>query len=251
MPNVTKHNKRRNIRTKTNHLWPSLDEEYLDLVLKFSQQQLNVETYLSDCIALFQPLLTGNEFKSLIERSKKQDDQFELLRRHIDEKRYTVLLYKVAENEVHAPHHHHNVASTQILVEGRLHLREYDRVRRNDNGQLVARQTSERFLKPGDAFQSSEWKNNIHWFQAINGPAIIFNTNARGFETNTFDASEGSFGRRYVDPTSQSKNVDTQQANLKEDHEIICEEFDANEAIKRFANKSLSLFPTEFTPSNR
>ena len=110
-------------------------------------------------------------------------------------------------------------------------MREYDRIGRDANGKLKLKIASDRTLHPGDWFQASEWSRNVHWFQAVDGPALIFNTNARGFEQNTFD-DDGGFGRRYIDPTLfQSDNL------------IIGEEFDTSEAHARFAGKSLDRFP--------
>ena len=220
------------IRTKTNLLPPEIDEQYFGLICQFAEKQIDVETYLGQCVNLFHDIVLGDALAPLKQRAVAQGGQFEILRRHIDEKRYTVLFYNVEQNEVHAPHHHHNVASTQVLISGRLHLREYNRVKRDDEGRLLARCTSDRILQPGDTFQASEWKNNIHWFQAIEGPALIFNTNARGFETSTFENEADRFGRLYVDPTGEAV-----------DGLITCPEFAEEQAYQLFGYKPLTDFP--------
>lgn len=220
------------IRTKINLFSPETDQGYFALVCKFAEQALSVDAYLEECLNYFQEKLASEEFEALRQKAIRQGGQFEILRRHIDYKRYTVLFYSVEHGEVHAPHHHHNVASTQILISGKLHLREFDRVERTNEGKLIARMTSERTLVPGDTFQASEWKNNIHWFEAIDGPALIFNTNARGFEQSTFEKSHDRFGRCYVDPTK-----------VAEDGLIHCDEFDEIEAKARFGGTPLRNFP--------
>ncbi len=219
------------IRTKSNHLPPDIDREYLAIIHKLRIGSLDVDGYHRVCLEYFSRKLDEGAFSHLAVRARAQDEEFELLRRHLDEKRYTVILYKVNEGQVHPPHHHFNVVSTQIVVEGALRLREFDRVRREDDGTLVLKLASDRILKPGDWFQASEWKRNVHWFQAIDGSALIFNTNARGFEASTFDEDSGSFGRRYIDPTCYD-----------DEGLIVCEEFDKPEALVRFDGKSLDSF---------
>ncbi len=222
------------IRTKTNLLPEPVDDRYLALIRKFAEGQLSVEAYLDRCIDCFHSAVMSDEFSELRTKAAARGGQFELLRRHLDNKRYTVLFYNVEQNEVHAPHSHHNLASTQILVSGKLHLREYDRAGRDNKGRLLAKPVSDRLMLPGDTFQASEWKNNIHWFQAVDGPALVFNTNARGFEKPTFESNGEQFGRRYIDPTSPAV-----------DGLIVCEEFGAEEAAKRFSNRALESFPQQ------
>lgn len=220
------------IRTKTNRLDDDIDSAYLALIHQLRKSELSVEAYHKQCLDYFSNCLAGGRFASLAKEAMGQDEELELLRRHLDDKRYTVLLYKVLDGQVHPPHHHHNVISTQIIVEGKIRLREYDRISRDADGNLKLKLVSDRTLLPGDWFQASEWKRNVHWFQAVEGPALIFNTNARGFEKETFDSEEnGGFGRRYIDPTQ-----------FQEDHTIIGEEFDGEEATARFSGKALEEF---------
>lgn len=154
-----------------------------------------------------------------------------LLRRHVEDCRYTLQLVHVAEGEVHPPHHHHNLISTQVVLEGRLHLREYERIRREGPDRVRLRLVTDRMLGPGDAFQASEWVRNVHWFAAVDGRAIVFNLNARGYERETF-AAGGDFGRLYLDP-----------ARIESDATILAEEIPKDEALARFSGRRLDAFP--------
>ena len=88
-------------------------------------------------------------------------------------------------------------------------------------------------LAPGDAFQASEWHRNVHWFAAESGPAIVWNFNARGYETTTFDPDDGGpFGRRYLDPRTYGV-----------DGLVIAEELDAEAAEARFQGRPLTADP--------
>lgn len=219
------------VRTKTNLLPTAMDEGYFDIISRLGAGELSVEQYHAECLSYFHSPVMGGEFSELEERALVKEGQLELLRRHTGDQRYTVILYRVDEGEVHAPHHHFNVISTQIVVRGRIRLREYDRVKRDESGNLIMKLVSDRILNPGDWFQASEWVRNVHWFQAIDGSALIFNTNARGFEKTTFDQEEGNFGRRYIDPTK-----------FGEDGGVLGREIDASEAQAMFQGASLDDF---------
>ena len=221
------------IRTKTNLLPATLDEAYQNIILGLYRGELDADEYLSQTLDFFgrrNAIAVLNAYKN---QALTGDSQLELLRRHIDDCRYTILLYRVDENEVHPPHHHFNVISTQVVIQGKLRLREYDRVRREGDGTLILRLVRDELIGEGASFQASEWKRNVHWFQAVDGPALIFNTNARGFEPETFDHEDAGFGRRYIDPTA-----------FITDDEIRAEEFSDKEAKAKFSNRSLDSFPT-------
>jgi hypothetical protein len=220
------------LRTKTCLLPKPIDDEYLEIIQRLHRGDLSAEDYLAETIAFFSPKIEGGELTSLISDAFSGSEQLELVRRHIDDRRYTILFYGVEKGEVHPPHHHFNVMSTQIIVRGKVRLREYDRVNRTHSGSLRLRLVNDTTLKVGDVFQASEWNRNVHWFQAVDGPALIFNTNARGFEEKTFDFEEGGFGRRYIDPT-----------NFTLDGLIEAAEFDHEQAMQRFGGKSLDEFP--------
>ena len=221
------------VRTKNNRLDEKVDADYFQLVEKFRLGTLEPAEFQTACLEFFEPLLANGHFDEIIgETMNSTNHEVELLRRHVDECRYTVIFYRVDEGMVHPPHYHHNVVSTQVVVRGKIRIREYDRVRRNDDGQLVLKLTSDRILREGDTFLASEWKDNVHWFQAVDGPALIFNTNARGYERQVFEPDANSFGRRYVDPTC-----------LDGEGLAVCEAFDVEEAQKRFQWKSLDDFP--------
>ncbi len=222
------------IRTKLNRLDSRVDDGFYDILEELRLVKINVEEFQRRCLEFFGPLIKSGHFDDVIHEAEQADDQVWLVRRHTDHCRYTVLFYRVDEGEVHPPHHHHNVISTQIIVSGKIRIREYNRKERDDQGRLHLELVSDRLLLPGDKFQASEWSRNVHWFQAVDGPAIIFNTNARGYETSTFDPDEGTFGRRYIDPTIYIDNAGNR---------IVGKEFDEFEAEKRFQGKALDEFP--------
>lgn len=222
------------IRTKINRLDATIDEPSFALLEALRAARIGTDAFQRQCLALFSERISAGDFDGFAEEAMVADDQFWLLRRHVDNCRYTILIYRVDEGEVHPPHGHFNVASTQIVMRGAIDIREYERVGRDSEGRLLLRLASDRRLVPGDGFQASEFSRNIHWFQAVGSPALIFNLNARGYERRTFEEEEAGFGRRYVDPT-----------NAGPDGLFVCEEFDEAEAETRFAGRPLSDFPID------
>lgn len=220
------------IRTKVKCLDERFDEEFYQLTERLRNDKINVEKYQAETLVFLQRNKLKQNFEDDIAFARTSSDQHWLLRRHTEQCRYTIMYFAVQEHEVHPPHQHHNLISTQVVIEGKIHLREYQRVRLNDENKLVVQIVRDDILGPGDTFQASEWQNNVHWFCGIGGPAVVFQVNARGYENSTFDKDDnGPFGRRYIDPTQFS-----------DDGLITCNQFDEAEAERRFQGRPLSDF---------
>ena len=221
------------IRTKVNILDPRIDDEFYQITERLRAGELDVEDYQNQTLDFLQKLGLKTTFKKDIAIARASHEQHWLVRRHTDECRYTILLMRVGEHEVHPPHQHFNLISTQIVIEGQIHLREYERIGYDENLRLIAKIVRDAVLGPGDVFQASEWRRNVHWFCGLENPAIVLNINARGYEKSTFDRDDdGPFGRRYLDPT-----------RFDGDGLITCTQFDEAEAERRFQGKALSNFP--------
>ncbi|MFK5977810.1 MAG: hypothetical protein QM488_02855 [Rhizobiaceae bacterium] len=220
------------IRTKISQIESDLDEVLYRHIEKLRLRGYSVDEFQNTLAEFCRAQADDPIFAALGDKTSIENQSHWLIKRHIDHRRYSALFYHVAENEAHPPHHHHNVISTQIVINGKLQLREYERVERRDDGRLVLKLVSDRMIGSGDVFQASEWQRNVHWFCAVDGPAVIFNINARGFEETTFDADEGPFGRCYIDPTQ-----------FDETGLIVTEEFDAERAHSLFQGRRLDKFP--------
>jgi hypothetical protein len=221
------------IRTKVNCMDHQIDDEFYQLTERLRTGEIDVDAYQAETLAFLQDKGLKKSFADDIAFARSSDDQHWLLRRHTEHCRYTILFFSVKEHEVHPPHQHHNLISTQVVIEGKIHLREYQRVRTNEDDRLEMKLVRDDVLGPGEVFQASEWHNNVHWFCGIEGPALVFQINARGYEKETFDTEDnGPFGRRYIDPT-----------HFDDDGLITCDQFDEAEAERRFQGKPLSNFP--------
>ena len=225
------------IRTKIDRIDAETDRIYFALTEKLRTGQMEIERFQSEALAFFRDRVRKGCFEELTRDAKEGEGQVFAMRRNIDDCRYSIEVYRLDAGAAVPPHCHHNVASTQILLEGRLHLREYDRLGWDEQDRLLIRKTSERELAPGDWFQASEWRNNLHWFEPVAGTALIFNSNVRGYERETFAIEAEKFGRLYVDPTT----------GVREDGVIACDLFDEDTANARFAGRRMDDFTV--TPS--
>jgi len=221
------------IRVKTDRWNSAMKPAFFDLLERLRHGAIATQDYMRELMHLLEGEHLAHALRQEGDEAMRIDGQLELLRRHVDDCRHTVLLYRVDENEVHPPHHHFNVISAQVVLRGRVQLREYERIRRDGDGRLVMKLARDCELRPGGVFNAGEWHRNVHWFTAVGGPALIFNINARGYEKATFDSEDqGRFGRRYIDLSS-----------IGEDGTATCEELDEESAETRFQGKPLTDFP--------
>jgi hypothetical protein len=72
------------------------------------------------------------------------------------------------------PHGHNNMATAFLILKGDLHGRHYDRLEDVDDA-FIIRPTIDQTFSPGGCSTVSDYKDNIHWFEAITEPAYIFN----------------------------------------------------------------------------
>jgi hypothetical protein len=99
------------------------------------------------------------------------------------------------------PHGHNNMATAFLILKGELRGRHYDRVDNeltpdNQVTYMHIRPTIDRTFKPGECSTVSDFKDNVHWFQAISDGAFIFNLHV--LDVNP--TSKLHTGRVYIDP---------------------------------------------------
>src|SRR6478672_184608 len=96
------------------------------------------------------------------------------------------------------PHGHNNMATAFLILKGDLRGRHYDRVR-DEPEHMIIRPTVDRKFGPGECSTVSDYKDNVHWFQAITEPAFIFNLHVMDLNP----ASKLTTGRVYIDPMGE------------------------------------------------
>jgi hypothetical protein len=96
------------------------------------------------------------------------------------------------------PHGHNNMATAFLILKGDLRGRHYDRLEDHDD-HFIIRPTIDRTFHAGGCSTVSDYKDNIHWFEAITEPAFIFNI-------HVYDVtpSKGApTGRVYLNPNGE------------------------------------------------
>jgi hypothetical protein len=96
------------------------------------------------------------------------------------------------------PHGHNNMATAFLILKGDLRGRHYDRLE-DEADHFIIMPTIDRKFAPGECSTISDYKDNIHWFQALSDTAFIFNIHV--MEVN--DKPGGSTGRVYLNPNGE------------------------------------------------
>ena len=164
----------------------------------------------------------GAEFRRWVERVPRLLGRRILHRRDDGTARIAIQIFYLPPHSSHPPHAHHDSVSAQCVLAGRIQLRQYDRLAIVDPNTFLIRPTSDRILVPYECFTTTEKRNNVHWFGALEERAVILDVNVQGHEGTT-DASLR--GRLYVDPTGP----------VDEDGRIASRKLGAREASVRFA----------------
>ncbi len=213
--------------------WPHpLVDGAVRLIETLGAGRVNVDTYQARVMALFADTALRTQLAQWIERTLSERADQILVRRSLPGRDYTLQLLYLQAGEIHPPHCHHNVTSTQVLLHGAGWFREYERIARIDARRIRLLPVRDRCLQAGDVMQSSEFVRNAHWFGAGEHPAVILNFNIRGYERDTFDPP-ARLGRRLLDPT----RGDPDGAH------VIAAEIDTASAYDRFATRPLQDFP--------
>jgi hypothetical protein len=114
------------------------------------------------------------------------------------------------------PHGHNNMATAFLILKGSFHGRHFDRLQDEDD-HIIIKPTIDRKFKVGECSTVSDFKDNVHWFQALEEPAFIFNIHVSGINPDIADTT----GRVYLDPQGEklkdglirARRVDYEEVN--------------------------------------
>jgi len=165
------------------------------------------------------------ELRPWIERALAERKDQVLNQMTTPAKSWTMQLLYLEPREVHPPHHHHNLISTQVVLHGRVYAREWDRVARLGPDEVLLRTVTDRWFGIGDRFETTEISRNAHWFCADDRPAVMLNFYILGFQQWTFDPP-GTKGRRMLDPTN----------GVQDDGLIVARELPLAQGYERFGD---------------
>lgn len=96
------------------------------------------------------------------------------------------------------PHGHNNMATAFLILKGDFRGRHYDRIA-DEAEHMLIRPTIDRKFTVGECSTISDFKDNVHWFQAMSETAFIFNIHVMGINPDNREPT----GRIYVDPNGE------------------------------------------------
>jgi hypothetical protein len=193
-----------------NQLGRDLQGEKLEqLVWQKKVEELLVQVNLPDLLKLIDfDRLTGNvNFAERGERSLRFS--FPKVEGVPAELSFGKQIFALKKGRSVIPHGHNNMATAFLILQGDLRGRHYDRVN-DEPGHMIIKPTIDRKFVPGECSTVSDYKDNVHWFQAITEPAFIFNLHVLDVKPGTTLPT----GRVYIDPEGEKLSGGLTRARL-------------------------------------
>ncbi len=161
-------------------------------------EELLVQVDLPDLLSLIDfERLTGNvDFADRGERSLRPS--FPQVEGLPTQWSFGKQIFALKQGRSVVPHGHNNMATAFLILKGELRGRHYDRLK-DEPGYMIIKPTLDRKFSPGECSTVSDYKDNVHWFQAMSEQAFIFNLHVMDVNPNPTQPT----GRVYVDPQGE------------------------------------------------
>lgn len=211
---------------------PIVDQS-VALIDKLRRRELSPAQYMRAVQKMQEELDLPNSLSDWIDKALTEKQDQVLYRRTGKAHREALQLFYLDPNVFHPPHAHHNILSTQLILRGTAHLREFDRIARIDEDTLLMRLRMDGWFGPGVALRTTEIDANCHWFGAGDEPVVMLNFNAYGYQDWTFNPKDRPLRRNLIDPTF----------GMNPDGLIVAKEVTADVAYAKFGGRPLSDFP--------
>lgn len=112
---------------------------------------------------------------------------------------FTSLFFAMRKDRPVVPHGHSNMVTMHLILNGEIHLRQYDRLQ-DEGKQVIIKPTIDKVCQVGELSTISDDKNNVHWFQPTSDVAFAFNIGLYGIDPN-----KKLTRREYLDPAHGEK----------------------------------------------
>jgi quercetin dioxygenase-like cupin family protein len=216
------------VDTYRERLWTDAEK----LIGALDRRAITPDGYIDGVRALHASMDLPAELRPWIDKALAERGDQVLNQMTTPAKSWTMQLLYLEPGEVHPPHCHHNLISTQVVLHGRVYAREWDRVARLGPDTILLRTRTDRWFGIGDRFETTEVSRNAHWFCADDKPAVMLNFYILGFQDWTFDPPGGK-GRRMLDPTYGAQG----------DGMIVAREVPLEEGYRRFGDVPIESIP--------
>lgn len=111
---------------------------------------------------------------------------------------YITRVFGMQQGRSIVPHGHHNLVSGHLVIKGDLRVRNFERVRDEDDS-LVIRPTVDKVISVRDYSTQSSNRNNVHWFTALSSTAFTFDVIVQYLNPNR------PCGMDFIDPLHAEK----------------------------------------------
>jgi hypothetical protein len=130
---------------------------------------------------------------------------------------YGAALFNFAPGNVVTPHGHRHMVSAHLVVEGRLRVRNFDRLADRDGAMLI-RPTRDFVAAAGQVSTMCAERDNVHWFVPIGGRAATFDVILSGLDQGApeyvIEAVDPLRGRRLDDGSVLAPVIGFDEASL-------------------------------------
>jgi hypothetical protein len=99
---------------------------------------------------------------------------------------YGLALFDFGPSSVITPHAHRHMASAHLVLEGRVRVRTFDRLR-DEAGAIVIRPTGDVVADPGHSAAMTTPRDNIHWFTPQSARAMTLDVILDGLDPGADD----------------------------------------------------------------
>ncbi len=130
---------------------------------------------------------------------------------------YGAALFDFAPGNVITPHGHRHMVSAHLVVEGRLRVRNFDRLGDRDGAMLI-RPTRDYVADLGQVSTMCAERDNVHWFVPVGGRAATFDVILSGLDQGAPDhviqAVDPLRGRRLDDGSVLAPVISFEESSL-------------------------------------
>ena len=115
---------------------------------------------------------------------------------------YGIALFDFQPHNVVTPHGHRHMVSAHMVLEGRLRVRNFDRLA-DEDATMVIRATKDYVARVGDVSTMAPEEDNVHWFVPLGGPATTLDLVVSGL-----DAGAPDHLIQAIDPLRAARRLD-------------------------------------------
>jgi hypothetical protein len=179
-----------------------------DLFLKLISGSIDADGFLHEVKKRYADLDVGAELHQFIQDEKSASETLTLHKTKVKvdgrKSKLKLQLFFLPAGTAHPPHAHSGLVSLHTIVRGCLELRVFRLISETADA-MVIQPCSDRIVGAGDAFETADNMNNIHWFGALE-PTIVLDLNVTccNQKTNLHKAEANSESRIYLDVTGPS-----------------------------------------------